>query len=76
MKGMNTPIIIHSLTNTYVNVMNGYANKYRIHLETSSVLLRQLPVSALKRPVNWKYAPASMGTHLQRVKFNNKINSL
>ena len=27
-----------------------------IHLETSSVLFRQLPVSSVVRPVNWKYA--------------------
>ena len=33
----------------------------RIHLETSSVLLRQLPVDYLKRPKGWKYAPPSMG---------------
>lgn len=31
----------------------------RIHFETSSVLLRQLPVEALKAPENWQYAPTS-----------------
>jgi len=28
----------------------------KIHLETSSVLFRQLPVSSVVRPLNWKYA--------------------
>lgn len=31
----------------------------RIHLETSSVLIRQLPVEDVSRPVGWKYAPLS-----------------
>jgi len=30
----------------------------RIHLETSSMLLRQLPVEKLKRPQGWNYAPS------------------
>ena len=34
----------------------------RIHLETSSVLLRQLPVEYLKRPTNWTYAPYTADT--------------
>ncbi|MBW4628085.1 MAG: 5-histidylcysteine sulfoxide synthase [Brasilonema octagenarum HA4186-MV1] len=29
----------------------------RIHIETSSVLIRQLSVERVKRPQNWKYAP-------------------
>lgn len=29
----------------------------RIHIETSSMLFRQLPVEKLKRPSNWEYAP-------------------
>ncbi|MFT4552739.1 MAG: 5-histidylcysteine sulfoxide synthase/putative 4-mercaptohistidine N1-methyltransferase [Chlamydiales bacterium] len=29
----------------------------RIHLETSSVLIRQLPVNLVERPPEWKYAP-------------------
>ncbi len=28
----------------------------KIHLETSSVLFRQLPVASVVRPLNWKYA--------------------
>jgi 5-histidylcysteine sulfoxide synthase len=32
----------------------------RIHLETSSVLIRQLPIDYVKKPANWKYAPLSM----------------
>ncbi|MCA9523729.1 MAG: 5-histidylcysteine sulfoxide synthase [Myxococcales bacterium] len=30
----------------------------RIHFETSSVLLRQAPLGALRRPVGWCYAPS------------------
>lgn len=29
----------------------------RIHIETSSMLFRQLPIERLKRPENWEYAP-------------------
>lgn len=29
----------------------------RIHIETTSVLLKQFPVEYLKRPTQWKYAP-------------------
>ncbi|MTJ13826.1 5-histidylcysteine sulfoxide synthase [Anabaena sp. UHCC 0187] len=31
----------------------------RIHFETSSMLLRQLPVHKLQRPENWNYAPTN-----------------
>jgi 5-histidylcysteine sulfoxide synthase len=31
----------------------------RIHFETSSMLLRQLPVDRLKRPQGWNYAPSN-----------------
>lgn len=31
----------------------------RIHFETSSMLLRQLPVDRLKRPQEWNYAPSN-----------------
>ena len=34
----------------------------RIHIETSSVLIRQLPVDYLECPPNWKYAPISSPT--------------
>lgn len=30
----------------------------RIHFETSSVLIRQLPISKVQRPINWTYAPS------------------
>jgi 5-histidylcysteine sulfoxide synthase len=30
-----------------------------IHIETSSMLIRQLPVDTLKRPKSWQYAPAN-----------------
>lgn len=32
----------------------------RIHLETSSMLLRQLPIENLKRPQGWNYAPTNL----------------
>jgi hypothetical protein len=31
----------------------------RVHFETSSMLLRQLPVERLKRPPEWNYAPSN-----------------
>lgn len=37
----------------------------RIHIETSSMLLRQLPLEALKAPSHWDYCP-SMGKPPQR----------
>lgn len=33
----------------------------RIHLETSSVLIRQLPVEMVEQPRGWAYAPLSSG---------------
>ena len=47
----------------------------RIHLETSSVLIRQLPVSAVSRPIGWKYAPLSTGTTLLTEKFSQFVLS-
>ncbi|XP_078484888.1 uncharacterized protein LOC100176451 [Ciona intestinalis] len=32
----------------------------RIHLETSSVLIRQMPIDMVSRPVGWKYGPLAM----------------
>ncbi|KOP27335.1 sulfatase-modifying factor protein [Hapalosiphon sp. MRB220] len=31
----------------------------RIHIETSSMLIRQLPIERVKRPSSWKYAPSN-----------------
>ena len=39
-----------------------YSHPCRLHLETSSVLIRQLPVEALKKPDNWPYAPPVAGS--------------
>ena len=33
----------------------------RIHFETSTVLIRQLPLDMVKRPPGWKYAPLKIG---------------
>ena len=30
-----------------------------VHIETSSMLIRQLPIEVLKRPIDWEYAPAN-----------------
>jgi 5-histidylcysteine sulfoxide synthase len=32
----------------------------RIHIETSSMLIRQLPIEKVQRPDNWEYAPANI----------------
>ena len=32
----------------------------RIHLETSSVLLRQMPATMVEKPIGWQYAPLSV----------------
>ena len=37
----------------------------RIHIETSSMLIRQLPTDRVKRPENWKYAPYNAYTTLE-----------
>nr|CAB3260957.1 uncharacterized protein LOC100176451 [Phallusia mammillata] len=34
----------------------------RIHLETSSVLIRQLPTDMVEKPVDWKYGPLTTET--------------
>lgn len=33
----------------------------RIHLETSSVLIRQMPISMVKKPEIWNYGPLKIG---------------
>lgn len=35
----------------------------RIHLETSSVLIRQLPVDLVTKPEGWVYGPVKAGRH-------------
>ena len=60
----------HTHTHTHISLVVYHTHTYiysvvctlRIHLETSSVLLRQLPVEFLKCPVNWKYAPLAANT--------------
>lgn len=41
----------------------------RIHLETSSVLIRQLPVDMVCKPKGWTYAPIQNGKLLQQKEF-------
>lgn len=38
-----------------------------IHLETSSMLLRQLPTETLQRPETWQYAPANLYTQFNEM---------
>ena len=33
-----------------------------IHIETSSVLIRQLPIDMVTKPLGWVYGPLSTGT--------------
>jgi 5-histidylcysteine sulfoxide synthase len=39
----------------------------RIHIETSSMLIRQLPIERVKRPPNWKYASFNCYTPLNEM---------
>ena len=39
----------------------------RVHFETSSVLIRQLPVTMVTRPEEWNYAPLKTGIQKDRV---------
>ena len=63
-------------------LMMGIEHQY-VHFETSSVLIRQLPIEALKRPEDWNYAsfsttysPNEMVLVLgAKVKFGKDINS-
>ena len=34
-----------------------------IHLETSSVLIRQLPIHMVSKPATWKYGPFKLSNH-------------
>ena len=42
----------------------------RIHLETSSVLIRQLPLSMVTKPAGWVYGPISCGRPQMHCYFN------
>jgi len=43
----------------------------RVHIETSSVLIRQLPVAMVTTPSRWNYAPIGPGLMLI---INERIN--
>ncbi|XP_019645512.1 PREDICTED: ergothioneine biosynthesis protein 1-like [Branchiostoma belcheri] len=45
-------------------VMMGVEHE-KIHIETSSVLIRQMPITMVTTPPKWKYAPASTDTTIQ-----------
>jgi len=45
-----------SMDSPYWALVMGFEHE-RIHLETSSVLIHQLPISAVQRPKGWQYGP-------------------
>eukprot|EP01098_Paradermamoeba_levis_P007886 TRINITY_DN3284_c0_g1_i4.p1 TRINITY_DN3284_c0_g1~~TRINITY_DN3284_c0_g1_i4.p1 ORF type:complete len:326 (-),score=69.56 TRINITY_DN3284_c0_g1_i4:510-1487(-) len=50
-----------NLSNPLWSIVMGCEHDH-IHLETSSVLIRQLPLSAVKKPKTWTYAPANLSS--------------
>ncbi len=54
-----TPIIVPIRQNYPLWALMMGIEHQRIHIETSSMLIRQLPVERVKRPEGWKYAPES-----------------
>ncbi|XP_035700174.1 ergothioneine biosynthesis protein 1-like [Branchiostoma floridae] len=51
--------------NPWWAVMMGVEHE-KIHIETSSVLIRQMPITMVTTPPKWKYAPASTGTSINK----------
>lgn len=54
-----TPITLPILPDSPLWALMMGIEHQRIHVETSSMLIRQLPVEKVKRPSNWKYAPSN-----------------
>lgn len=55
----NTPIDLPIHQNHPLWALMMAIEHQRIHFETSSMLIRQLPVEQVKRPENWQYAPSN-----------------
>eukprot|EP00062_Callorhinchus_milii_P022647 gi/632980654/ref/XP_007907155.1/ PREDICTED: uncharacterized protein LOC103188831 isoform X2 [Callorhinchus milii] len=56
-----TPLTLPITTNSiWWPLLMGFEHE-RIHLETSSVLVRQMPVHLVRKPREWKYAPSTAG---------------
>lgn len=55
----NTPLNLPILPNHPLWALIMGIEHQRIHIETSSMLIRQLPVEKVKRPENWQYAPTN-----------------
>ncbi|CAD5930347.1 5-histidylcysteine sulfoxide synthase [Planktothrix agardhii] len=53
-----TPITLPILPDSPLWALIMGIEHQRIHVETSSMLFRQLPLERVKRPSNWKYAPS------------------
>ena len=45
----------------------------RIHLETSSVLIRQLPIHMVSKPPSWKYGPLKLGKQIYYKMLNKTL---
>lgn len=54
-----TPITLPILPNHPLWALMMGIEHQRIHIETTSMLIRQIPAEKLKRPENWKYAPCN-----------------
>lgn len=54
-----TPITLPILPDSPLWALMMGIEHQRIHVETSSMLIRQLPVEKVQRPSNWKYASAN-----------------
>lgn len=52
-----TPILLPILPDSPLWALIMGIEHQRIHIETSSMLFRQLPIARLKRPPTWEYAP-------------------
>ena len=55
----NTPLDLPILPHHPLWALMMGIEHQRIHIETSSMLIRQLPVEKVKRPENWQYAPTN-----------------
>ncbi|HIK33256.1 MAG TPA: 5-histidylcysteine sulfoxide synthase [Oscillatoriales cyanobacterium M4454_W2019_049] len=53
----NTPISLPILPDSPLWALIMGIEHQRIHIETSSMLFRQLPIERVKRPPTWEYAP-------------------
>lgn len=60
---------VHNVSDITVALLSVSFCTCRLHLETSSVLLRQFPIEFLERPLNWRYAPMSAAVPVGKNQF-------